>query len=290
MGRTDVGRVRTITMLNCNLGAQLNTTKSYTGPSGNIGAYCLQYQFGRKDPFPGTTGYDANTATDVTIYGYGSSNTYNKTGFTILSKEQASSVVADPLNYTIEHPEIFIYGTNPNSQYNWIHNAEVNSLPWKISKCLWGDNNSSALEVNAGGLDPDPWGTSKESGKKTIYDPCPAGWRVAPADTWTGIGNDGIGSWLSVTSSNIFQSGFNKGYVFYFGSLSGASTYCPAAGARDAIDGKLASIGTLGAVWLSAPSGSNSAYGTYLYSVDGGVHIVSDHRPAMGFPIRCVKK
>lgn len=284
-------------MLNCNLGAQLDVAKSYTNPSGNIGAHCLQYQFGRKDPFPGVSSYDGKTATDVTIYGYGSSTIYYKSGFTIGNKKQASNATYNArqtLEYTIAHPEIYIYGANVNSQYNWIHSAVIGSADLKISKCLWGDNNSSSLEVNMGGLDPDPWGTLKENGKKTIYDPCPAGWRVAPADSWTGIahdidGDNRIGYWLNVGINNFYCNGnFNYGYTFKFGS-TGASTYCPATGGRDAITGDLASIGTLGAVWMSAPSGSNSTYGTYLYSTDGVVHIVSDHRPAMGFPIRCVK-
>lgn len=278
-------------MLRCSLGSKLNDECYYDEPAGNVGSYGVMYQFGRKDPFMAEKSYIDYA--EKPIYGYGSSNTFNDVGFTVGDKIQLSSASRDAkatIDYTIAHPEVFIYSTN-NDINNWIHNAGRDTDDWKISRCLWGDNNLASPKVNDGGLDPDPWGTSKENGKKTIYDPCPAGWRVAPADSWTGLADNSATSWLKAQDC-IEKSTFNNGYVFYFGGISsGVKTLCPAIGRRMYNTGSLESIAELGGFWWSSPSGTTSTSGTYFYSYSGNgqVHMASDHRPAMGYPIRCAK-
>ena len=290
LGRTDVKRRRTITMLKCNIGAQLNDASGYNTPEGNLGIFNLQYQFGRKDPFPGGISYTIDENKDVTVYGYGSSNNYQTAGFTIgNSLIPATSFDSNAkliLDYTITHPEIFIYGNT------WLNSSTLRSVPWMISRCLWGDNNTANRSVNNGGLDPEPWGTAEEKGKKTIYDPCPSGWRVAAADSWSGIANESMSaSWINI-GNYVFKDDFNKGYILYFNSkTSGISTYIPATGRRGYATGKLEAMGHQGGIWWSSPSGSNTYSGTYFYAINSsnGIHIASDYNQAIGFPIRCVK-
>ncbi|MCD8094078.1 MAG: DUF4906 domain-containing protein [Bacteroides sp.] len=180
-------RKRNLTILDRNIGANFSGKTVTIGD--NMGVYGLQYEFGRKDPFPAGNAYSSGfhyaADGDVTLYGY---MTGDKKSFTVLSKVEAANAghtntAAAALDYIIKHPEVLFKNDN-TSTYNWFVNATSGSNDWKVSNCLWGDNNLLKDEVTGDYIyvDSDPW-----DGEKTIYDPAPAGWRVAPADTWTGI-------------------------------------------------------------------------------------------------------
>lgn len=292
LNRSDIKRRRSITMLRCNIGAQLDDKCSYNTPEGNIGVYNMQYQFGRKDPFPGSATYERNDE-ETPIYGVGSSGTY--TEFKIGDKAISSDVIngISTLDYIIQHPEHFIYNgigtTHPlDNNSSWFHNATEGSPEVKINRCLWGDNNTETkIIVNSGGLDSDPWGTSKETGRKTIYDPCPAGWRVSAADSWTAIGKDNMGSsWISLPEAQCYHGSYDRGYTYFFGSLSGTSTFCPSTGTRSAVDAKVGQVEYLGTVWWSSPS---VKHGTYFWSTPTAIHLASDMIMGYGLPVRCTK-
>lgn len=57
------------------------------------------------------------------------------------------------MEYTISHPTVMVNNGDPNS---WMSKEEYHKLPWR-------------------------------DGLKTIYDPCPAGWRVPTKDEFNGI-------------------------------------------------------------------------------------------------------
>lgn len=104
-----------------NLGATRNTY-SLTNSLDAARAYGMLYQWGRKDPIPGSLD-GTNREIDVLYNGYGEVTTLAKSG-------------SATLDYTIQNPKSFI----PNLY-----------------------------------LGADSWSAS---GAKTIYDPCPAGWKV----------------------------------------------------------------------------------------------------------------
>lgn len=290
------GKKRSIVMTRCNLGSQLDAAKSYLTPAGNIGVYNMQYQYGRKDPFPGGSTYIVPDS-ETTIYGYGSSTAYKMSGFTIGSEiipgnSSLGTTTQELLNYTINHPERFIYcNGSPN---NWIYNASINSNAWKISNCLWGDNNkvttTTGVGVNAGYLDPLPWGVAGETGKKTIYDPCPSGWRIAPADSWTGLADDVISSWLNTTAGMSITQ-ITNGIICKFKTCS-EEIFCPMSGIRRSTSGQLCNSGIQYAMWWSSPSGQNHEDATYFYYFReiNNAHLASDYYRAFGFTVRCVKE
>lgn len=76
------------------------------------------------------------------------------------------STIQNNLDYSIQHPDVFIKGDN------WINSATLNSSQWKVSSCLWGDNDTAKGSNNSINpppctiLDPAPWGTESESGKR----------------------------------------------------------------------------------------------------------------------------
>lgn len=115
-------------MMDRNLGATSATP-------GDVGALGLLYQWGRKDPFLGSSSISASTQAAST--GEWSKTWTNETIGTI--------------EYTIEHPMTFIASGLQNGD-------------WLYGKSEWYRTYST---------DFTRWGA-----KKTIYDPCPKGWRV----------------------------------------------------------------------------------------------------------------
>jgi len=294
---------RKLVMMDRNLGA------SGTDWATNKGVNCLHYQFGRKDPLPGggTVEGSGEVNGDITLYGYGSGTSNGQ--FTIVGKAKSTTTLQSEscttaqktVDYTIQHPEAFIYSnitsgtyTRDNTGYSWIYTATLTSPDWEISNCLWGDNNLANGGVNAGYLDPVPW-----DGNKTIYDPCPAGWRVAPADAFTGVthditngrsGNSDQG-WINIAPANIYNTGWSTGWAFRFGSEStDTSTFSPASGSRDAGSGTLCNVGVYGYDWLSSSGGATSLNGSSLGFTSSIVRVAYESYRAHGFPVRCVQE
>ncbi len=275
-------------LMDRNLGA------SGTTETGNIGVGCLQYQFGRKDPFVGAANY--TTATDQVVYdGSGTSFKFSDAG-KLTDVSSIGSTAKSSINYSIQHPESFIKGSSASS-YNWISGETASTADWKVSNCLWGDNNISADNVA-----PTPW-----NGDKTIYDPCPIGWRVAPTDIWTGVlmntasgTNAAATGWngQAVSSTSINQAYHTDnwtanspyGHTFYFNGNTGTATFCPASGLRYKSSGALSSVGSSGYGWLSAPGGDSSVGGVNLYFGAGNVNVAALFSRAGGMIVRCVQE
>lgn len=267
-------RERELVLMECKLGALLDKTNSSLTFAGNTGAFNLSYQFGRKDPFP---------LNDVNL---------SKTDAFYLNAVEATttgSTIQNNLDYSIQHPGVFIKGDN------WINNATLNSNQWKVSNCLWGDNNTAKGSSNSTNpppctiLDPAPWGTENESGKKTIYDPCPAGWRVAPADTWTGIGYGSIGAWYNLLNL-VWKTTSGSNYFLYFGGMTGTSTFLPVSGFRNATDALIKGIGANAYSWMSSPCGPEYTMACVMYAGTDQIHIAHAGKRSLGFTVRCVKE
>lgn len=284
---TSTQEKRNIKIMDRNLGSAFDGSIDFMDCIGSNG---LHYQFGRKDPFPAGTIYNTDPKKlygDVTLYGYGSGNT--ETSFTIFDRKESSQVILDAkatIDYTIQHPEVFICG-NVNS-YNWISNATTNSSDWKISNCLWGDNNNSA---SPNSMDPIPW-----DGSKTIYDPCPVGWRMTPSDAWTGIGRESMSSWNGVGVGDIYISdGWNLGFKFYSNNIPSNSIFCPPLGYRDWEIGYLCNSGSYGYYWYSSHSGQADSQKSeiktnFFQFYKDGIYMCQSTCRAYGFSVRCVKE
>jgi hypothetical protein len=124
------------TMMDRNLGAKSATP-------GDVGALGLLYQWGRKDPFLGSSSIRDDVEAESTIT-WPSSVKSNASNGTI--------------EYAIAHPTTFI-GRNPEN-YDWYY-TDLEST----------DNTR--------------WTTSDKP--KSIYDPCPSGWRVPDGDDDNGV-------------------------------------------------------------------------------------------------------
>ncbi len=148
---------------------------------------------------------------------------------------------AQALSVSVQHPFAFI-----------LSSADWNTSP---NDALWGGASTSAPT------------------DKTIFDPCPAGWRVA---AWS----SGYSPWSVFNTSNFTWSDVDKGRTYN-------STFYPAAGCRYASSGALYNVGSYGYYWSASPNGSN---GSNLSFYSYHVYPSSIHNRAYGFAVRCVQE
>lgn len=174
-----------VVLMDRNLGAYRNAA-SLANPTDEDYA-CTQgvaYQWGRKDPFPTSrrvNGYNyafVYTLADGTIVsgtdakpiteGYGTSYNYPLAIANNKITTSGTLNMYDAVAYTIAHPNVYITG-NGTSGYSWTNVPTVNNdidqgqgYGWNI---LWGNEKAGDF-------------ASAHEGAKSIYDPCPVGWRV----------------------------------------------------------------------------------------------------------------
>nr|WP_165359918.1 fimbrial protein [Parabacteroides goldsteinii] len=131
---------------------------------------------------------------------------------------------------------------------------------------------SSGNNTWYGYLIPDLW----DSNRKTIYDPCPAGWIVPKHGSW------------SLFNSNTVQGVWGSGGCdFLYGE---SKTYYPYSGMRLATNAALQSVNSVGYCWSSTSNEQNAL--SIRLSGNLGTSI-SVSFPAqsqtVGLPVRCVK-
>ena len=274
---------QTYNVMNMPIGA----TKALTAASSNedkVKGYGLFYQWGRKDPLGRANAIASNTIKPV----------YDKNGSTITFTsatylKDINDVLAGytdeatdgPMShfmarYAIANPAVFI--TVPSGQYS-------NNWAGETNNHLWGNSY--------------PSGTYPKMNQtyKSIFDPSPAGYRVAPPDTWVNftitkansstvaqfnaVGNEGF-NWTATNFTTI------KGYEFYYQSLgTGPSHFYGASGNINGASGALRIVGTYGYSWSS---GTNGVGALNLYFNASNVYPLNSNNRAFGWPVRCVKE
>jgi len=155
---------------------------------------------------------------------------------------------AQALSVSVQHPFAFI-----------LSSADWNTSP---NDTLWGGASTSAPT------------------DKTIFDPCPAGWRVA---AWRG----GASPWSAIGANGVATS--NVGSFANFGvtwSVISAG-FWPAAGYRYSSGGALYYVGSYGYYWSASPY---SSYGYSLYFGSNYVNPSNSSNRAYGFAVRCVQE
>lgn len=207
----------------------------------------LLYQWGRKDPFPGSTTIDGFT--EPVLYG----------SLTSVIKEPVS--VSNNLENSILNPTTFYCGiNNVNTGYDWYTNIDNRASQ---NDALWGSSNPNEMQT-----------------AKTIFDPCPAGWRV-PAF------RNGISPWsiLSLTNSTFL----NYGRIWITPYCAG---FYPASGYLDRSNGLFYRVGSAGYLWsastcLNINFLSNSLH---FFTSDENVNSSIHNNRAYGFSVRCVRE
>lgn len=161
-----------------NLGAL--TAAAYSAEADNS-VHGLYYQWGRKDPFPYQTNDKKGSTTHAATYD--KDGQQQKNDISAVRKSADFSVTEDgwvlcegsalqekaSIDNAIRHPMTFIGGfsTKAGENNSWIYDAEG-----RVVNDLWGN---PYVNPYTGGDSAD---TSYDGGHKTVYDPCPPGWRV----------------------------------------------------------------------------------------------------------------
>ena len=230
-------------MMDRNLGATSNTISS-------VGALGLLYQWGRKDPFLGSSDIDSPVVAKSTI-------TWP------LCVESNSSI--GTIEYATANPTTYIS-----------YNPYLNIHSWYYDK-------SSPTYYNL-------WTVSSSS--KSIYDPCPAGWRVPDG------GPDGVWAKAARAVQFEFPPNWANGINFK-GKFYGYNTcWYPAAGGGGGNGGEKykigASIGYTGWYWAaSSPEYDNDAIYCLNFSLMSGTNVHTadiTSRIMAAIPIRCTKE
>lgn len=195
----------------------LGATSETPGDWKSIGTV---YQWGRKDPFPGRRNWTANTT--------------DSDGYTEIVDINNNPIITDKVNNpfgvlrsqtevtlatAIQTPQIYYYRT---ASGNW------NSVP-------------TGQENKYNGL----W--NNDTATKSIFDPCPTGWRVP--------------RWIGTTNTSSAWSGMNKtdGLTWQYGVDFNNSTYSannkigyyPASGSRMVESTATSTNGSYGYWWLA---------------------------------------
>lgn len=215
-------------MMDRNLGATSATP-------GEVGSLGLLYQWGRKDPFLGSSSISTSTLAKSTGT-WPSPVTSNETYGTIA--------------YAQEHPTRFIIENSSNSDWYYTGSSSYDNTRWQSTK--------------------------------TIYDPCPLGWRV-PDGSFEGIWSATQGTPTSSLSGYPFDS-THIGMDFY-GTLGDASIiWYPAAGSRHYRTGNLAFVGTSGYYW------SCKYRSCMFFQNNGRVALAGSSGNAHGLSVRCCRE
>jgi uncharacterized protein (TIGR02145 family) len=244
----------TFKMMKYNLGA--TEISNWSGTATNAGDMGLFYQWGRKDPFVGAAGWSGNTPVPVTYAsGYANGTTANST---------AGADASASLVYAVKNPTKFILGNS--STFDWLNASDYTAQ----RDNLWGNPNATATQPNP------------ERGSKSIYDPCPPGWRVPSQESFRIFAEDGDNDG---TVNGV--SGWVNGYTFYTQSYqSGSTSYWPALGYY--WDGVLSDLGTNGYYWHSSSNADVSA-SNMVFSDRYIAPMVGNGRSA-GFAVRCAQE
>ncbi len=196
----------------CNIGALDFTSEDMSKyslvqgerfPDLQIRTFGMLYQFGRKDPFPPmiySTGTEDNNGMldytdDYTDVHYANDNNtvVHKTSDTDANTNEylfySAKSSTGSVKYSIEHPTVYIYAYADR----WGYQTYINNGDWcqEESDRLWGADTSSTVEYtipNSGRKAH----LRNNYGTKSIFDPCPKGWRVPPGDLWLGFTKYGL--------------------------------------------------------------------------------------------------
>ena len=133
-------------------------------------------------------------------------------------------------------------------------------------------------------------GFNDNSVVKTVYDPCPVGFKMPASNAFTGFTANGQnGGTMNVDGTSDWQTYQNNfGHNFWTNSSKTATINFPASGYRGYTDGSLNNVGDIGYYWSAVPY--DTYYGCYLYFSSGGVDPLNGSSRSFGFAARPVSE
>jgi hypothetical protein len=183
-------------MMNRNLGAFANSNAT---PEDVVRSYGLYYQWGRKDPFVGPVAWNSTATAPM----------YDSSDYFMTHEFEPSTEDIGTIEWAVAHPSTFIAGAE-GSNYHWIFDHSF-AIGKDGGEGLWDGSSSSFT-----------------SGPKTIYDPCPYGWRVPARDPFASLPTPPDQLTHDPEDFNV-TGDYSYGWTF---DIDGQEIYFPAAGRR----------------------------------------------------------
>ena len=168
----------------------------------------------------------------------------------------------------IQNPDKFyIYGSSMYTNYVYYN--------------LWSADNTVTGSYNQGNDNPVV---------KTVYDPCPVGFKMPANNAFTGFTANGQNSGtMNVDGTDNWQTYQNNfGHNFWTNSSKTATINFPASGYRYSSGGSLNSVGYYGYYWSAVPSGAYD--GCSLNFSSGSVSPLGSSSRTFGFAARPVSE
>ena len=175
------------------------------------------------------------------------------------------------ISNNIQNPDKFyIYGSSMYTNYGYYN--------------LWSADNTVTGGYNIGNDNPVV---------KTVYDPCPVGFKMPANNAFTGFTTTGLNSTsqseMNVDGTDDWQQWTNNfGHNFWTNSSKTATINFPASGLRNDNGGSLYNVGYNGYYWSAVPISTYD--GCYLGFFSGGVYPLSYFTRAYGFAVRAVSE
>ena len=167
------------------------------------------------------------------------------------------------MNGILNPGKFYTYGSNWSSNYSYYN--------------LWSADNTTT-------------GFNDNSVVKTVYDPCPAGFKMPASNAFTGFtttGQDGGATNVDGTRDwQTYQSNF--GHNFWTNSSKTAAINFPASGYLHYSNGSLNGVGDSGCYWSAVPKYSSD--GCYLFFNSSYVKTLNENYRTYGFAARPVSE
>ncbi|MDR2130585.1 MAG: fibrobacter succinogenes major paralogous domain-containing protein, partial [Odoribacteraceae bacterium] len=211
----------------------------------------LYYQFGRKEPFPAASVslYDVS-GTTVTAFAATS-------GDCIVRVEGRTA-----LKTAVQRPYNFYY---PGSG-DWVQSNPYPGNSWN----------------NPG------WYTSEPKAGKSLFDPCPPGWRLPVDGTWSTFALAGNVP-NAANYPNDYKSGKDQaGWEFYMSGSSGETAFYPASGQRRIDLGSMYVELSYGYNWSSTPYSSMYGHSMNFNATNNSPRYTANR--GFGASVRCIQE
>ena len=209
----------------------------------------------------------------TTLYQFGRKDAFPGVATSDLKAGGITENAGDNMSITnnIQNPDKFyIYGSSLWTNYGYYN--------------LWSADNTVTGSYNQGNDNPVV---------KTVYDPCPVGFKMPANNAFTGFTTTGLNSTsqseMNVDGTDDWQQWTNNfGHNFWTNSSKTATINFPASGLRDYYDGSLIYVGGNGYYWSAVPYYTSNGCNLSFYS--GNVFPLNFNTRTYGFAVRAVSE